>query len=258
MFYQEILKRKKVLENQIQQLKQKLAQYPAGHMICVRNGKYIKNIHVHDGIQTNIPKKNINLVKELAEKKYFSARLEDLLNEQSAVNTFLEHYQPYPSKTQQLMNHPIYQKVITSSMTPLSDELEKWAKDSYEKNPAYPEQLRHSCLSRQKVRSKSEVLIAQALFLHQIPFRYECALKLNDLTFFPDFTIRHPETGQFFYWEHFGRMDSLSYSQNAFQKLQIYSANGYIPTIHLITSYETQNHPLTTETIENLIQQYFY
>ena len=184
MFYQEILKRKKVLENQIQQLKQKLAQYPAGHMICVRNGKYIKNIHVHDGIQTNIPKKNINLVKELAEKKYFSAHLEDLLNEQSAVNTFLEHYQPYPSKTQQLMNHPIYQKVITSSMTPLSDELEKWAKDSYEKNPAYPEQLRHSCLSGQKVRSKSEVLIAQALFLHQIPFRYECALKLNDLTFF--------------------------------------------------------------------------
>ena len=153
-------------------------------MICVRNGKYIKNIHVHDGIQTNIPKKNINLVKELAEKKYFSAHLEDLLNEQSAVNTFLEHYQPYPSKTQQLMNHPIYQKVITSSMTPLSDELEKWAKDSYEKNPAYPEQLRHSCLSGQKVQSKSEVLIAQALFLHQIPFRYECALKLNDLTFF--------------------------------------------------------------------------
>lgn len=184
MFYQEILKRKKVLENQIQQLKQKLAQYPAGHMICVRNGKYIKNIHVHDGIQTNIPKKNINLVKESAEKKYFSARLEDLLNEQSAVNTFLEHYQPYPSKTQQLMNHPIYQKVITSSMTPLSDELEKWAKDSYEKNPAYPEQLRHSCLSGQKVQSKSEVMIAQALFLHQIPFRYECALKLNDLTFF--------------------------------------------------------------------------
>lgn len=184
MFYQEILKRKKVLENQIQQLKQKLAQYPAGHMICVRNGKYIKNIHVHDGIQTNIPKKNINLVKELAEKKYFSAHLEDLLNEQSAVNTFLEHYQPYPSKTQQLMNHPIYQKVITSSMTPLSDELEKWAKDSYEKNPAYPEQLRHSCLSGQKVQSKSEVMIAQALFLHQIPFRYECALKLNDLTFF--------------------------------------------------------------------------
>ena len=45
MFYQEILKRKKVLENQIQQLKQKLAQYPAGHMICVRNGKYIKNIN---------------------------------------------------------------------------------------------------------------------------------------------------------------------------------------------------------------------
>ena len=89
----------------------------------------------------------------MAEKKYFSAHLEDLLNEQSAVNTFLEHYPPYPSKTQQLMNHPIYQKVITSSMTPLSDELEKWTKDSYEKNPAYPEQLRHSCLSGQKVRS---------------------------------------------------------------------------------------------------------
>lgn len=82
-------------------------------------------------------------------------------------------------------------------------------------NPVHPEHLKHPCLSGHLVRSKSELLIDQALFTHQIPFRYECALKLNDLTLYPDFTIRHPETGQFFYWEHFGMMDSPTYSQNA-------------------------------------------
>lgn len=257
MLYQELLTRKKTLDEQIQKLQQKLTLYPDGHLICVKNGKYVKNIHAKNGTNTYIPKKDFSFAKTLAEKKYLSASLEDLLKEQNAIAAFLKHYYHYTSKVQSLMENPVYREVITSSIKPLSDELASWACAVYDKNSSHPEQLRHSCFSGHSVRSKSEALIDQALFFHQIPFRYECVLKLDDLTFYPDFTIRHPETGQFIYWEHFGLMDSPSYSQSAFQKLQIYSSHGYIPTINLITSYETRNHPLTTEKIENLIQQYF-
>ena len=57
------------------------------------------------------------------------------------------------------------------------------------------------------MRSKSEAMIAMSLYVQKIPYRYECELKLGSITLFPDFTIRHPETGEIFYWEHFGMMD---------------------------------------------------
>lgn len=120
---------------------------------------------------------------------------------------------------------------------------------SYESGSSKVEQL----LSQ----SSYQTVIAQALFMHKIPFRYECALKLENSTYYPDFTIRHPETGEYFYWEHFGLMDTPGYSKNAFQKLNIYCQHNIIPTINLITTYETKEHPLTSQNIENLIQEYF-
>ena len=41
-------------------------------------------------------------------------------------------------------------------------------------------------------------------------------------TIYPDFTIRHPMTGETFYWEHFGIMDDSQYCNNALSKLQRY------------------------------------
>ena len=257
MLYQKMLLYKNKLQKQIQQLQQKLSHLPDGHLICVTNGKYIKNIHMHNGIRTHIPKKNSDFLKKLAMKKYLSSHLEDLLKEQEALDAFLAHYKGYISQTEQLMKKASYQKIISSSFTPLSTELAQWAAEPYDRNSLHPEHLRHSCPSGHIVRSKSEVLICQALFKAQIPFRYECALNLGDVKIYPDFTIRHPETGKTFYWEHFGLMDSPTYSQNAFQKLHLYSSHGYIPTINLITTYETKENPLSIEKIDNLIQEYF-
>ena len=45
--------------------------------------------------------------------------------------------------------------------------------------------------------------------------------------------------------------------QQAFQKLNLYCQSGIIPTINLITTYETKEQPLTSQAIENIIQEYF-
>ena len=52
-------------------------------------------------------------------------------------------------------------------------------------------------------------------------------------------------------------MDNSSYAQNASLKLRTYISNGIIPDIQLITTYETQAHPLSTEAIEKLVDYYF-
>ena len=57
--------------------------------------------------------------------------------------------------------------------------------------------------------------------------------------------------------EHFGMMDQPSYAARTFSKLQLYTSFQIIPSIQLITTYETQEHPLNTETAEALVRQYF-
>lgn len=257
MLYHDLLEHKKYLLKEIQTLKHRLVSYPAGELICARNGKYVTYIHSLSGVHTYISKKDISFIKRLGEKKLISASLEDLQKELQAVNAFLKCYKSDSSKVEQLLSQSHYQKIISMSFPSVSEDLEQWSRESYERNPLHQENLRHFCPSGHMVRSKSEALIDQALFMHQIPFRYEYALKLKDTTFYPDFTIRHPKSGEYFYWEHFGLMDSLSYSQHTFQKLNIYCQNGIIPTINLITTYETKEHPLTSQTIENMIQEYF-
>lgn len=139
----------------------------------------------------------------------------------------------------------------------MKKELDEWQQQIFLKNEKYPEQLIHNTYSGNMVRSKSEVLIDMVLHENRIPFRYECLLELGDVEVFPDFTIRHPKNGELFYWEHFGMMDNANYSKNAISKLQLYVSNGIIPSIQLITTYETKEKPLNTEMIQKIVDYYF-
>ena len=75
----------------------------------------------------------------------------------------------------------------------------------------------HEALSGDMVRSKSEVIIANLLHQHAMPFHYERLLTAGDGTVrLPDFTIVW--AGQTWYWEHLGRLDLEAYSANWAEK----------------------------------------
>ena len=95
------------------------------------------------------------------------------------------------------------------------------------------------------------------LYAYNIPYRYECALHLGDSLLYPDFTIMHPRTYKLYYWEHFGLMDNSGYAQNTYSKLQLYTAHGIVPSIQLITTFETKEHPINIDTISKIIEHYF-
>ena len=52
-------------------------------------------------------------------------------------------------------------------------------------------------------------------------------------------------------------MDDPEYRHKTGSKLRFYISNGIIPTIQLITTYETLDKPLGTETIERIVKDYF-
>lgn len=248
----------KRLEEQISSIQSQLSSFPDGKLICVHNGSHYKWFHSDGHTQTYIPKKNRVYAEQLAIKKYLSTLLKKYQHEKTAIEFYLRHHNT-DSVAPELLLHDSsgYKELLSPYFQPLSQELLNWMKSPFEKNPLYPELLIHKTISGNFVRSKSEVLIDMSLHMHNIPFRYECALYLNGTTFYPDFTIRHPETGEYYYWEHFGLMDDESYIQKTCSKLYTYSSNGIIPSVHLITTYETKENPLSLEMIEKIIEHYF-
>lgn len=258
MLYNKILAEQKRLTEKSRSLQTTLNSLPDGKLVCTRNSNRFK-WYVSDGHSLKyLPKSQRQHAEKLAQKKYLCSLLKDISHEQRALELYLQHHNQKVTHTDSfLRSNSGYFELLSPYFEPLSQELCIWMNRTYDKNPKHPEQLTHKSISGNLLRSKSEVLIDTLLYINRIPFRYECALHLGELTFYPDFTIRHPQTGQLYYWEHFGLMDDSSYSKNAFSKMQCYTSNGIIPSIHLITTFETKDHPLSSETIEKIISEFF-
>lgn len=256
LLYDTIEKEVRHISEQISQTEKQLLQFPQGHISIAGNGPYTKWYQVKPGGRTYISKKNKTLAEQLIYKQYYSAHLHDLKREYQALNAYLDCYSDSSLQTDLLLQNPSYSQFLKNLGDPLNEELSEWAKSPYDQSTDHPDHLRFKSISGNTLRSKSEIFIDQSLFLHHIPYHYEEALSIDGITIYPDFTIRHPSTGKFWYWEHFGMMDSESYVQNVIWKLRLYIANGYIPSINLITTYETQDHPLDMVMVEGMINAY--
>lgn len=231
---------------------------PKGNLLCAKNGRYYKWYRFDGKVTSYIPKSNRKLAEQLAVKRYLRLLQKEQIAEKEAMQAFLMKYPKSRKKeSQELLEHAEYRELLKAHFYPLNDELKEWQEATYDKSEKYPEQLVHKCGFGLVVRSKSEAMIATFLQMNKIPFRYECALRLNRGVIYPDFTIRHPRTGERYYWEHFGLMDDLDYARKFCSKMQMYTMNGIVPSIQLITTYETKEHPLTVDVIEGTIRRYF-
>lgn len=226
---------------------------PHGKLICCGNSWYQSDGHT----KTYIKKANRQLAEALAAKKYLSSLMEDLKKEKSATDMYLRHYPKKKCADEIFASSDTLHDLLSPFFLPLSYELDNWMKSQFSKNLKHPEHLNQKVGSKEFVRSKSESMIVKVLKHNKIPYRYECQLILGDVEVYPDFTIRHPETGEFFYWEHFGLLDKPEYVKNMHSKMQLFTSNNILPGTNLITTYETKDNPLTFAMIEFLVEYYF-
>lgn len=231
---------------------------PEGKLLCAKNGKRYKWYLSNGSNPIYLKKKEKHLAEQLAEKKYLQLKKEDLLLELKAINSYLRIKSKTNDAADKLLTEASgYSALLKEKFKVESEELFKWQTEEYVKNNNFIENLKHRTSSGGMVRSKSEVIIDTVLYKNKIPYRYECALKLGGRIVYPDFTIRHPKTGEIFYWEHFGAMDDPNYYKNVFSKLEEYTAHGIVPNINLITTYETAEYPLGIYEVENMVERYF-
>ena len=109
----------------------------------------------------------------------------------------------------------------------------------------------------EKVRSKSEWIIASMLYEAGVPYRYEETVALNEdfqVFLYPDFTVLNKRTRKVYYWEHFGRMDDPEYITNSFMpKMNEYYNFEFLPGDKLLMTFESKGHPLDTTEVKRII-----
>lgn len=253
----EMKKRIENIERELEKISKLEKNLPKGELICAKNDKCFKWYVKEQRKTSYLSKKYREAAEKLALKKYYHYKKLELESELSACNTYVHKMLLKEGRAEQLLEHPEYGRLLEKYFTSESEELRQWQYAPYEKSHKYEENLIIRGTQGRMLRSKSEAIIDMILYKNGIPFRYEEKIVLGEVIFYPDFVIRHPKTGGFYYWEHFGMMDDEDYINKACDKIKIYCKNGIIPSINLITTYETKRHPLSVDKVEAVVRKYF-
>ena len=210
---------------------------------------------------TYLPRKDIRKASLIAQRDYNKEAVAILKRQLATINKFLTAYHPEELNNAYILLHPGRKTLVTPVREPDEDFIANWLRHPYTHKPFEINAPEYYTTSNIRVRSKSEVIIADTLLRMGIPYRYEFPLKLKlphekSATFFPDFTCLNLRTREEILWEHFGMMDDSDYVHKAMDKLDIYERNGIFPGKRLIISRETTEKPLNVKTIQKLAEEY--
>ena len=137
------------------------------------------------------------------------------------------------------------------------NKVEEWKRIEYTGKEFREDAVEIYTQNGERVRSKSEKILADYFYYHNIPYKYECPLKLKGYgVVYPDFTFLSKKTGKEIYWEHDGMMDDTIYVQNAIKKIEAYEKNDIFPGERLILTFETSQSVLRNDIIETMVEKY--
>lgn len=244
----------------IKWMKSVLPGLPEGYLGFTNNNYY--HIIKKNGIrvQTMLPqgsKTDMDTVYSLQLKRHIVKALPILENNVKFYGQLLKHIRKYDIKAIHSLLPQHYQKFCTSPLMLDGDiDPEEWCNQNYHQNQGFPADLIHKSVGGLFTRSKAEAMIATMLEQAGLFFRYEPELNLGRHRYFPDFVILHPKHRRLVYWEHFGKMGDTEYANDAMEKLRVYSQNHIWLGDNFIMTWESLEHPLTFQHIEDRIAIY--
>ncbi len=241
-----------------------LQEAPKGKLHYYRTGKNRDKVSFYHRTSPKeragkyLGKQQFALAKQLSQKMYDERVLAAAKREIRCIDAFLDEFQS--ERIEQLYDD--LPRAMREIVTPVTyDDAEfarRWESEIYTGKDFYDDMPEFYTDKGERVRSKSEVLIANALHRHGIPYRYEYPLNLDDgQRVYPDFQIFDVARRKVMYWEHCGMMGAEEYAQMAITKIRRYTRNGYVPGENLILSFETAQAPLSTEEIDRTIEVCF-
>ena len=204
-----------------------------------------------------LPKSQFNTAKRLGQKDYDYRVMRAVRNEIKAIRALLKQY-PDPAAEEVYFNLSGERRDLVNPIVETDEAyIERWLGEEDVPKPSLPEDKPFSTGHGEKVRSKSEWIIANLLESCNVPYKYEKPLYLSSLGIVhPDFTVLNVRLREVRYWEHEGLMDDQDYVNYAIRKERAYIKDGYLPGDKLILTSETRRQPLDPDIVKLMIEKY--
>ena len=185
-------------------------------------------------------KEDADMIEKIRKKYFVKKSISQLRKNKKIMESLLRGLNPFdPGEIRNQMSSVYREVQIIEWKSKMDLALEKWKVKDKGESFLYPEGLRHISAKGQRVRSKSEAIIADLLDYKNILYKYEEPLNICGQKFSPDFTIFRSFDNRIIYWEHFGMINDTEYKKNMEMKLLAYRNSEIIPWDNLILTFDS-------------------
>ena len=260
-YTEELITERSLLINYLNQCKSFLKNVSGEQLWVTHHGKY-PQFYTVDRISHKrkyISTKELPYIRNLAQRDYNQQAISVLEKRIRTIDRFLR-------EEQQTDIHLVYHNLPDARkklVIPVEQDdrqfVDQWISESFQAKPFREEDTTGYFTAKgERVRSKSEVIIADTLKELGIPYRYECPLELEyGIIIHPDFTILRISDRKVLYLEHLGKMDDPGYSENAISRISLFGRNGIFQGDRLFLTFETAQRPLDRRILREMLIRNF-
>jgi len=257
-FKDEFKARNNLINEIIKQIEKKLKTLPEGGLSIkhISNKTYFYLTGTEDG-ERLIKQNEKQLLSDLVQKRYLKQVLKSSRKEADALQKLQNEYPSLPAED-------IYDQLSGdlkkyAKRIGLADDqyVRKWENKTYDPKPfkdGYPVYL---TMKGERVRSKSEVIIADRLYANGIPYKYECPLIIGNEVIHPDFSILRVSDRKVVYLEHCGKADDPEYQEDMVPRINKYILAGIYEGEKLFLTFEADGTPLDVRVLDAMINRHF-
>ena len=205
-----------------------------------------------------LPVKMHSKAKQIAAYDYLTRLIKIIDADLKPIEKLLKNHEHYSPESYYDSLSKGRQSLITPLIPTDAQFVENWLSQPYEPKGFDENDVSDfRTVKDERVRSKSEIIIANALERKQVPYKYECPIYFEELgVIHPDFTALNVKRRKILYWEHLGKMDDPLYARKNTFRINVYQKNGLYLGDNLIVTMETSTMPLDVRLLDKIIDRY--
>ena len=258
-----LLEEKRELETIKEKIRRSLAKAPGGFLRVKRKRGGLEFYYRENDVRAKrngryLRKQEFPFACQLAQRDYDKMIMKSAENRIDAINAFLKQYDETDLSEVYKRTGELRREIIKPHKVPDEEYIKAWGSVQYEGKLIGEDVTVIYTEKGEKVRSKSEKIIADKLYAMGIPYRYEYPIKLKGYGIvYPDFCVLNVRTRKEYYLEHLGMMDNPEYVEKAIAKINTYARNNLFLGDQLLLTFETQRQPLDAKAMDALFKEKF-
>ena len=239
------------------EIEKKMKNFPEGRIVIKQRKNCLGFYQATGSGERYLNKSETKVIEGLARKDYFKRVLISTQKELAALQKMQDLYP-------ETLAEDIYgrlsderKKLVKPIVTPDDQYIQEWLNKPYTPKEIKDNVPVFTTLRGERVRSKSEMIIADRLYTSGIPYKYECPVNVMGKLYHPDFTILRISDRKILYLEHCGRMDDPGYKDDLVMRINDYDQAGIRQGRNLFFTFESSDSPFDVRTLENMISEHF-